>query len=365
MISHDCARSNAYIGLKCASRVQPSVVTGAHTHLHLFSPLSCPYVCTCSRTVYMHARLLHLASPQLQQLVERVRLSFHDPVRASKLLTSRVQQDVHVLVRHSPSGANMAADQGAAGMRQQGLSCPEEEALGIALYNRHPGRPSYAIFIANASAQQPTTALAGHGDGSDTHSSHSFELSLLCAMLDGIMAMPDPGRLAFSCIPAWAAPALTRHMTERYGATLLYDEPCVKLVSSRRSGEWRAAMPAVAEGYELDLQLHACDLDSVDATWAYRSECSRALLESLAQHNLVCCARPAGSLGSGGGGASGASSAAPGSSAPAVAWALQYHDGSMGVAYTLPQHRRRGLMRAVISTLQDAILASGQAESFS
>lgn len=335
--------------------------------------------------IYMRAHsLLHLASPQLQRLTERVRLSFHDPVRASKLLSSAggVEQDVHVLVRqHRPleganmaadQGANMAADQGAAGMRQQGLVCPEEEALGVALYNRHPGRPSYAIFIANASAQQPPLALA-HGDGNDTH---SFELSLLCAMLDGIMAMPDPGRLAFSCIPAWAAPALTRHMTERYGATLLYDEPCVKLVSSRCSGEWCAAMPAVAEGYELDLQLHACDMDSIDATWAYRSEFSRALLESLAQHNLVCCARPAGNNSSGDGDLSGAPAAAPRSSAPAgaagariaapaVAWALQYHDGSMGVAYTLPQHRRRGLMRAVISTLQDAILASGQVEAFS
>lgn len=34
-----------------------------------------------------------------------------------------------------------------------------------------------------------------------------------------------------------------------------------------------------------------------------------------------------------------------------VAWVLQYHNGMIGPMYTMEEHRRKGLMRAVLSSL--------------
>lgn len=374
----------------------------------------------------MAVMLIPLRTPQKQLLTDRLVASFHDHVRGAKLLNSTAQQDVHLLIPRSALEASQidftqSTNPDSEPPRndlQPSRNSPEREAVGMVLYNRHPGRPSYAIFVLDLSkhamqsqqlqvSKQPVPACTRQAaDGQSSTSKHSLEHMLLRAILDGIMALPDPGRLSFSCMPAWAVPTMVLHLGQQHSLKLLCDEPCVKLACSSRSSSWvtypsRTLNQTSLDGYCLEMQLHASDLDSVDATWAYSSAFSRPLLNSFALHNLVCCARHVAGYDMSSGQTIQASSqnrtmqhaaesspaqalpsqhaaddSAPSTTstaltgcsinaAAAVAWCLQYHDGSMGVAFTLPEHRRKGLMRAVLCQLSDAILDSGQEEAFS
>lgn len=139
------------------------------------------------------------------------------------------------------------------------------------------------------------------------------------------------------------------------------------------------------------------DARLVDSMWTYRSAHSLALVQLLIEHRHTVCVRlrrdmetaedaaeaaaaaAVGGGGDGGGsgglGAAGAEScgaASPGSGAgspalaaeaplplkesDAVAWILQYGDGSVGMAHTLPGHRRRGLMRLALAEMVRRLL---------
>ncbi|KAG2451145.1 hypothetical protein HYH02_004412 [Chlamydomonas schloesseri] len=124
----------------------------------------------------------------------------------------------------------------------------------------------------------------------------------------------------------------------------------------------------------------------VNSLWTYRSAHSLALVQLLVEHRTTVCVRlrgrgrgqertrdtdaAAAAPAPAAAGVDAVAAAAPppappgeqalascspanspGSSSDAVAWILQYGDGSVGMAHTLSSHRRRGLMRLALTEM--------------
>lgn len=134
--------------------------------------------------------------------------------------------------------------------------------------------------------------------------------------------------------------------------------------SSPRGARVRVRQPSLAQDGDSEL---------VDSLWTYRSPTSLDLVRHLIATRPTSCVRlrvqrgtmpQAGAAAAAARGGEHATIQAPSGSAthaaPAVAWALQYGDGSIGMAHTLQAHRRRGLMRVAAADLVARVLAAGR-----
>ncbi|GLC77561.1 hypothetical protein PLESTF_001955500 [Pleodorina starrii] len=153
--------------------------------------------------------------------------------------------------------------------------------------------------------------------------------------------------------------------------------------------------------YVLDTLHSEADVRLVESLWSYRSQYSLPLVRLLVAHGPSACVRlkmppplsspppssqpqpqappppppPSPPPPSDGGGVqsphgadlpaagpvsvqhgSGSGSRSGSESSDAVAWILQYADGSLGMAHTLAQHRRKGLMRRCAADLTRQVL---------
>ncbi|GLC45702.1 hypothetical protein PLESTF_000471600 [Pleodorina starrii] len=345
----------------------------------------------------------------------------------------------------------------------------------LVIYSVWPGRSSYSVFVEGQPAEDdaggwqpddngagagffatggglrsgrdPTVAGATAGDGTaplqqpanrpnqpnehddNGHNHHSHlnhhldhQIWLFTAAVRAILELPHPpgpARLAFSAIPAHAAPHVLRVLREA-GYDRLWDEPCYRY--------WTRSLPPpppppppppalpndsndVADGgaeegepqYVLDTLRSEADVRLVESLWSYRSQYSLPLVRLLVAHRPSACVRlkmppplssppppsqpqpqqqpsppspppPPPSDGGGvqsahgallpaagpvsvqHGSGSGFGSGSGSGSSDAVAWILQYADGSLGMAHTLAPHRRKGLMRRCAADLTRQVL---------
>ncbi|GIL69242.1 hypothetical protein Vretifemale_202 [Volvox reticuliferus] len=289
----------------------------------------------------------------------------------------------------------------------------------LVVYSIWPGRSSYSVFVEDCPAAAPGDSSSGRvtvqppsrrqrGAVSDrpstcghlaqpgkrsgaevppttnhpcNHQQGDHRNHLFVAALRGILALPPPhgpGRLAFSAIPGYwirELPGENWGVGGERGSRRVEVQPpgpdCAE--SGKRKG--------CEHTYVLDELRSEADACLVNSLWTYRSPYSLPLVRILVAHRHTACVRlqkndddddgpagpvgpatdtppPAGAAGDtrGDGFGSESASAEVGSTSDAVAWILQYPDGSIGMAHTLPPHRRRGLMKRCVREVAERVL---------
>ncbi|KAG2484580.1 hypothetical protein HYH03_016623 [Edaphochlamys debaryana] len=257
--------------------------------------------------------------------------------------------------------------------------------------------PSSAGLVPVPSGSSAINQLLQHREQSlsPAEPDEAHQSRLFAWAASAILALPDPRRLAFYCLPSHGAAAVLR-VLRAAGYDNLWDEPCHRYAraeplypeelavvmsdpSSAACGSGAAGSPA--EVYRLDSLRSEADCELVDSLWTYKSSYSLPLVRLLVQHRHTVCARynsrgqeggsdrkgpavPVGSdTGPVGGSEPGPEASASGSGSDAVAWILHYGDGSIGLAHTLEAHRRRGLMRRCGLEMVRRLLGPGRGEA--
>ncbi|GLI66937.1 hypothetical protein VaNZ11_010976, partial [Volvox africanus] len=372
---------------------------------------------SASRTSFANLTLVQEDDlPELKRLFINRCDSLNDPYRALHLLA-----DTCVRKRIYIAAPDLA--------QPEVLRILAKAAQILVVYSIWPGRSSYSVFV-----EDHFPAVSGNSISSGVKSQpgnlRNHQVDLFVSALRGILALPyppGPGRLAFSAIPAYAAPAMKQALREAgYGE--VWDEGCYRYwirelppetegaLSGGEGGSFSVRASEHSPGsdcetvsddlkgfensYVLDELRSEADACLVNSLWTYRSPYSLPLVRALVAHRHTACvrlqwndARPTEAMrmtklstgcrthetahelaspsssgiapvtGTAGNDIETAGLANESMSteftsiqSDAVAWILQYPDGSIGMAHTVPPHRRRGLMRRCVRKMTERLL---------
>jgi GNAT superfamily N-acetyltransferase len=219
------------------------------------------------------------------------------------------------------------------------------QRLANKLQRAQPTVYAPAADAAAAGSQPPVLGLLDASGGSASFSVFAASddrasLRDLCLAL--LERHQELGTLKFTGVSDVFSATIAACLASR-GLWQTYHEPCTRMSLRGRPPQPPRPLPPSGR-YYLDSLLPP-DAQRVDDTWAYRSSASMGLVQHMIASYPSSCVR----LKEGG---------------QAVCWALEYPDGSMGMVYTLPEHRRLGLASACVQDLACKLLRGGAPEAF-
>jgi hypothetical protein len=138
--------------------------------------------------------------------------------------------------------------------------------------------------------------------------------------------------------------SIAGHLEDAYtslGCMKLHYEPCDRMRLSATPSEV-LELPGAA--YVMDT-LALSDVQDVNDNWTYKSSYSMDLITDMISKYHTTCIRLK-------------------STGKAVCWVLEYPDGSIGMLFTQPEHRSKGLAKICMQDIVKKLLAAGSDEVF-
>ncbi|GIL60922.1 hypothetical protein Vafri_15727 [Volvox africanus] len=186
---------------------------------------------SASRTSFANLTLVQEDDlPEIRKLLINRCDNLTDPDRASRLLADTcLRKRIYIA---APDLAQLEV------LRTLAMA-----AQILVVYSIRPGRSSYSIFVENhfSEVSVPGTSMSS-GVKAQPGNLRNHQVHLFVAALRGILALPHPpgpGRLAFSAVPGYAAPAMKQALREA-GYDDMWDEGCYRY--------WIRTLPPETEG---------------------------------------------------------------------------------------------------------------------
>jgi hypothetical protein len=183
---------------------------------------------------------------------------------------------------------------------------------------------------------------------SNAHGNVSFDILCTPSHIDGLEAVclalmehyQDIKAFKFAGVDQAIAKVVEAIFSAR-GCKKLYNEPCDRMsLSVAPSNVQHLQDPS----YIMDT-LALSDVQVVNDNWTYKSPYSVDLITEMISKYHTSCIRLK-------------------STGEAVCWVLEYPDGSVGMLFTQPEHRRKGLAKICMQDISRKVLAAGGGEVY-